>query len=1075
MKRLALYTTALALASASAFAGPKAIYVKKDDGFRRYSFGVASPLTLSPDLKYIHFGDYNEDLQISDLKYISFNMPMETALSPTQHKDRLIEIGEKINDMIDANDMEEIIGMCVEFDNISDYDGEAMIEKFKAAHPDIYDEDYEYYRNAPAHRLLKAMKSFAKGKAVAARSVTEIYTETFNAGEFTGVFVADHDNEEWVKTADADYFEIKYTGKKSGNEYCLRITPSPIADSWKEELLILDDYVDKYWGDEAEDMKLNLTLNMPQTIDAVMTVNGKTVATTRLKTSLNKAAKTIALETTVSAVNKYAVTSSTTINNSSANENLSIAVNGKTLTSASATVNGSDLLNIQGWIDALQAKRYEDDWEIWLEPDYELLLSKFKNANSRADFLGELQVVGNAANFSKMRELLDVDYDDSYKQIINHDKGTITSVYDDPRESENEANVLNNYTDASFFYDGTPHLQGFLSFEASEYLDDWGYETDGYWDNDTYVQLDRPYMVYELYHETTPILNFADGSSFAFDSEYFEGGNFSALVNDYDNIVDIVDGIISSFRVEREPYYPEYPEYSEEERLADFENCYNYTRNEAWFGRNFWEAVFLSGDEAVGINLAGVYDDNGRYRDGAIHNFRPDLPGVGLMGDMLSGISYINSMIDKYARGDDGYPLVAPLRAMRAYYHFWMMDLYGDVPILDHTLGENETTYRVSRAEVAYWIEHELLESINYLEWEKSERTYGQPTRWMAMALLAKLYLNWGVYTNDIYGLTGYATPRFNECVQICDEIINSGMFDLGDGYRKKFFPDNGPQINDFIYAVDFDPAKYGDGQWKYAGGHEMNRWWDFRRATYCKPTVWGWTPTQSIAGIMILTPEAVDRFCLEGDERNEMIQCGPVMAYDENFNLTGDTVMVYNDARFRKLYGPLDYKKDFEWANISTFDVGEENHENCMKGARLFKYPIRQSDESQYSAGRFQYNDIPVFRYADILLTKAECMLSMGYVYEAINLVNQVRACSHAPFVEGNLTLDDILDERGREFILEPWRRNDLIRFGKFENCAKWKVEASPSTMQDVTKRLFPIPTGELNVNPSWSQNPGY
>lgn len=81
---------------------------------------------------------------------------------------------------------------------------------------------------------------------------------------------------------------------------------------------------------------------------------------------------------------------------------------------------------------------------------------------------------------------------------------------------------------------------------------------------------------------------------------------------------------------------------------GEFEGCYYYNRNEAWFGRNFWEVAFLCGDEAVGINLNGVYDDNGRFRDGSIHNFRPDLQGVGLMGDMLSGITYTNLRILSY-------------------------------------------------------------------------------------------------------------------------------------------------------------------------------------------------------------------------------------------------------------------------------------------------------------------------------------------------------------------------------------------------------------------------------------------
>lgn len=510
---------------------------------------------------------------------------------------------------------------------------------------------------------------------------------------------------------------------------------------------------------------------------------------------------------------------------------------------------------------------------------------------------------------------------------------------------------------------------------------------------------------------------------------------------------------------------------------GEFEGCYTYQRNEAWFGRNFWEGVFLAGDEAVGINLAGVYDDNGRYRDGSIHNFRPDLAGIGLMGDMLSGISYTNTRILNYGGAEGKDPIVAPLRAIRAYYHFWMMDLYGDVPILERCVEEGEAVDRQPRADVARWIESELLDVIPDLTEANDASTYGRPNKWMAIATLVKLYLNWGVYTHDITSVNN-DTPneKLNDCVKWCDEIINSGVFEVGDGYRKKFFPDNGVQIKDFIYAIDFDPQKYGNGGWKYAGGTEMNRWWDFRKQTMCKPNFWGWKPSNSIAGIYILTPECVDRFNLEGDERNIMVAVGPQKSFDADFNKTDEDVIVYTDSRFRKEYGPLDYKKEFEWANVSLLDVGEENNENCMKGARLFKYPIRQSDDEIW--GRFQFNDIPVFRFADILLTKAECILRGATAtqgHTAASLMNQVRDCAHAPHVTGVPTLQELLDERSREFIMEPWRRNDLIRFGQYENCANWKVAANPTGMADVNKRLMPIPTSEMNTNTNWTQNPGY
>lgn len=523
-------------------------------------------------------------------------------------------------------------------------------------------------------------------------------------------------------------------------------------------------------------------------------------------------------------------------------------------------------------------------------------------------------------------------------------------------------------------------------------------------------------------------------------------------------------------------YYTEFPD-NEIATTGEFEGCYYYHRNEAWFGRNFWEGVFLSGDEAVGVNLAGVYFETGRYYTASVHDFNPDRPSVGLLGDMMSGCTYTNQRILSYGGPNQDDPVVAPLRAIRAFYHFWMMEIYGDVPILDHVAEEGELVERKPRAEVAQFIEKELIEAIESggLSENNDASTYGRPTKWMAEALLVKLYLNWGVYTHDITTVNNN-TPneKLDDCIYWCDKITESRLFEVGTGYRKKFYPDNGVQIKDFIYAVPFDPVSLG---FAYYGGHQMERFWGYRKATYCKPYLWSWKPLTTRAGVYILTPECVDRFNLEGDERNIMIASGPQKSFDTSFNRTEEDVIVYNDTRFRNPLGPLDFKKEFEWEDISTFDVGEETLENCMKGARCFKYPANETDDT-YASYIWQGNDIPIFRYADILLTKAECILRGATATNGdtpASLLNQVRRCSSAPEVTTNPTLDELLDERSREFILEPWRRNDLIRFGKFENCAAWKTASSPTTMSDVNKRLFPIPTGELNANTNWSQNPSY
>ena len=98
--------------------------------------------------------------------------------------------------------------------------------------------------------------------------------------------------------------------------------------------------------------------------------------------------------------------------------------------------------------------------------------------------------------------------------------------------------------------------------------------------------------------------------------------------------------------------------------------------------------------------------------------------------------------------------------------------------------------------------------------------TYGKPTRYVAEALLVKLYINWPVYTASsvtAYNAASYSNEHLNDVVALCDDIISCGKFSLSEGangYRSKFWPNNGPQIKDFIYAMEYDTSTAQGMQW---------------------------------------------------------------------------------------------------------------------------------------------------------------------------------------------------------------------------------------------------------------------
>ena len=94
--------------------------------------------------------------------------------------------------------------------------------------------------------------------------------------------------------------------------------------------------------------------------------------------------------------------------------------------------------------------------------------------------------------------------------------------------------------------------------------------------------------------------------------------------------------------------------------------------------------------------------------------------------------------------------------------------------------------------------------------------------------------------------------------------------------------------------------------------------------------------------------------------------------------------------------------------------------------GARMAKYEV---DRTSYMDGKLQSNDIVLFRYADALLMKAEAKVRNGE--NGDEELNRIRARVGMPYRKA--TLDNILEERLLELVWEGWRRQDLIRFGKF------------------------------------------
>jgi len=162
----------------------------------------------------------------------------------------------------------------------------------------------------------------------------------------------------------------------------------------------------------------------------------------------------------------------------------------------------------------------------------------------------------------------------------------------------------------------------------------------------------------------------------------------------------------------------------------------------------------------------------------------------------------------------------------------------------------------------------------------------------------------------------------------------------------------------------------------------------------------------------------------------------------------------------------PLETRSGDPLIFVPEIDL-EDSPENY--GVRVVKFAPKPDTQRQFSSS----NDVPLMRISDIYLARAEAFLRSGDEDAALADINYIRSHRSAegeelPLLE-SLTLDDILRERGFELYWEGYRRQDLIRFGKFTDA--WQEK--PVT--DATKTLFPLPTSAIDVNENLIQNPGY
>jgi hypothetical protein len=416
---------------------------------------------------------------------------------------------------------------------------------------------------------------------------------------------------------------------------------------------------------------------------------------------------------------------------------------------------------------------------------------------------------------------------------------------------------------------------------------------------------------------------------------------------------------------------------------------------------------------------AELYQHSWKTNNALLENTWKELDkGVGLAN---SGIQLISEL----ERSDNNDLYQAELRFLRAFFRFWQLDFFRQVPMRDEMDMKFTTSPEVWKEdEITDWLISELLEIIPVLK-ERPDIEPGRVTKAAAKVLLAKIYLNSEVYNQP---------ARFEECLEICLSILQSGYYDFSLDYFSIFNTDNTDNI-EHIFVLRRDRS--GD-----LANLAYNQ-------TMTLPYADGWGMSRAV-------PDFVYFWDQDGNLSNGINSSDLRFLDDSRMSQTG-----YNlGLLIGQQYNPDGSPKPGVYFTVD-FNLPAQIYD----GVRVLKY---ERDVLTSNPWFHANNDIVVFRYSDVVLMAAEAKFRLGQVSEALADINSLRQIRNAPLLT-SLSEQDILNERAFELYWEGWRRQDLVRFGQFSRAWGHKEES------EEFRKVFPIPDIAFHSNPNLVQNPGY
>jgi hypothetical protein len=375
---------------------------------------------------------------------------------------------------------------------------------------------------------------------------------------------------------------------------------------------------------------------------------------------------------------------------------------------------------------------------------------------------------------------------------------------------------------------------------------------------------------------------------------------------------------------------------------------------------------------------------------------------------------------------------------MRAFDYWYLLHLYGNVPLVTKTPETDEEFFpsQVAASAIYAQIEADLMAASSELPASWGDNDKGRPTSGSAIALLGKTQLfqqkwdeaatSFGRINGGTYSLL--PADRYEENFGISNEYNEEEIFSLQYLGQTNFAwgTDVAGVGNLGTYHIDYAPPSKSPDQ-----SHFINSW-------------------------------VKDLFEANG----ESVRRNATLAYD----YAGSTG-----------YGGAPFLDDF------AADITVANNDG-MEPIFTRKYAgldLGDRDDVQF-LGANVGNNWRIIRYADVLLMLAEALNESGSTSDAITEINKVRARAMVDPLDGGLNQDQvrqaIIDERVLELTGESHRFFDLVRWGLADDYlgANSLHGSNPKSLsggvfQANKHELVWLPQSEIDANPNMAQNPGY